>query len=71
MIRESDDPLSDKTVCFDGNKLQSRHDRFVDTLKPEFFQSTELSNLGELFSKLLTLDNDWADYVTVRLFIGK
>ncbi|UJR12543.1 hypothetical protein I4U23_016719 [Adineta vaga] len=70
VIPESDDPLSDKTIRFDGSKLQPRQARFIAALKPQFVQSLQMSNLAELFSKLLTIENDWIDAVNVRLFLG-
>lgn len=70
LVPDNEDPLSEKVIRLDGTKLQPRQNRFINALRPQFVQDSKTSNLGEFFSKLITLENDWADHVFTRYILG-
>ena len=71
IVVKEDDPLLNSRINFDESQLKQRQNRFVNILKPQFVQNFRTNSLGELFSNLLTTDNEWNDITLGRSLGGR
>ncbi|CAF1037133.1 unnamed protein product [Adineta ricciae] len=70
IVVKDDDPLLNSRTNFDESQLKQRQNRFVNISKPQFVQNFRTNSLGELFSNLLTTDNEWQDITLGRCLGG-